>query len=296
MKTKALLVLSLILSLHAHAQISGCILATDRTPVPYVNIIALTEPVSGTTTDEEGAFHFDIRKPVDLYISAVGFRDTIIQCHPSQPQELILQKKDYALAEVIVTPYTHMPMLIGYPDAEPMEGWRACIPASGDGIFYTPQKKEIGAFLSSMQMYIYPMGKPQTPMAIRLMAPKHSHFKRNQVIPTTDFVDLLPEPLLLKAEQPGWQTIDLAGYNLQMPAHGLVLIYYSLDSGGEYKWRGDDGGEYYGAMVAWSTPGYPRYQFVRVLPFEKKLYILSSPLLKKSKPLIVFHLNENDEK
>ena len=170
-------------------------------------LIGVSVSVSGTTTDEEGAFHFDIRKPVDLYISAVGFRDTIIQCHPSQPQELILQKKDYALAEVIVTPNTHMPMLIGYPDAEPMEGWRACIPASGDGIFYTPQKKEIGAFLSSMQMYIYPMGKPQTPMAIRLMAPKHSHFKRNQVIPTTDFVDLLPEPLLLKAEQPGWQRL-----------------------------------------------------------------------------------------
>lgn len=296
MKTTLLLILILALSLNLYAQIDGRILAPDRSPIPYVNVLALTEPVTGTTTDEEGNLHLNIKQPVNLYISAVGYRDTLVPCHPSKFKELVLQKKNYDLAEVLVTPYSNLPMVIGYPDAEPIEGWQSTSPAVGKGILYVPKKKEIGAFLTSIQIYIHPMGKYQTPLAIRLMAPLHAHIKRNRATPMADFIDLLPEPLLFKAEQPGWQTIDLSAYNLQMPSKGLVLIYSPLDAGEECKWTKKDGRVFYGAVIANSQPAYTDYRPISLVPEEQKLFTYDSPLLKDCKPLVVFHLNENNEK
>lgn len=296
MKTTLLLILSLALSLNLYAQIDGRILAPDRSPIPYVNVLALTEPVTGTTTDEEGNFHLNIKQPVNLYISAVGYRDTLVPCHPSKFKELVLQKKNYDLAEVLVTPFSNLPMVIGYPDAEPIEGWQSLSPATGKGILYAPKKKEIGAFLTSIQIYIHPMGKYQTPLAIRLMAPLHAHIKRNRATPMADFIDLLPEPLLFKAEQPGWQTIDLSAYSLQMPSKGLVLIYSPLDAGEKCKWTSKDGRVCYGAVIANSQPAYTDYRPISLQPEEQKLFTYDSPLLKDCKPLIVFHLNENNEK
>lgn len=296
MKTILLLILSLAFSLNLHAQIDGRILAPDRSPIPYVNVLALTDPVSGTTTNEEGTFHLNIKQPVNLYISAVGYRDTLVPCHPSKFKELVLQKKNYDLAEVLVTPYSNLPMVIGYPDAEPIEGWQSVSPAIGKGIFYIPKKKEIGTSLTSIQIYIHPMGKYQTPLAIRLMSPQHAHIKRNRATPTADFIDLLPEPLILKAEQPGWQTIDLSAYNLQMPPYGLVFIYSPLDAGEECKWTSKDGRVCYGAVIANSQPAYTDYRLISLSPEEQKLFTYDSPLLKDCKPLIVFHLNEKNEK
>ena len=76
---------------------------------------------------------------------------------------------------------------------------------------------------------------------------------------------------------------------------GITAIAQN-DAGEECKWTSKDGRVCYGAVIANSQPAYTDYRLISLSPEEQKLFTYDSHLLKDSKPLIVFHLNENNEK
>ena len=95
------------LLLPLHAQIRGTVTDTDRNPIPFANVAIYSLPdsalISGTTTDQDGAFLLlaDNNSPNALLrVSFIGYETQTV---PAQPEQTIsLQPDTTLLNEVVV--------------------------------------------------------------------------------------------------------------------------------------------------------------------------------------------------
>lgn len=272
----------------SYGQIKGTIISEDKRVVQYANVIVLTDSLSGTTTDEQGTFKLPRYNPVQLYISATGFEDTIVQANPFKENVFTLKGKTYQLRKTSITSSFDKPSTIGPFDALPQEdGWRSFYPGQSLGIFYEPTNKEIYKRINSIQVYISSKGIYNTPMGIRLLTPRNCLSKSNLTTSTSEFYDLLPETVTFVPNSPGWQNIDLANYSISMPPNGIIILFYPLDAGEQYRWQDNNKQFYYGSVLA--TSAYNAYETVSVVSLEKKIYITNS-LAGNYKPMIVIKL------
>ena len=276
-----------------YSQINGKILSQNtQQAIAYANIIILDKHTSGTTTNVNGEFSLQANTSAYLYISAIGFKDTIVQAGIFQHQkELFLRDRQYYLEEVVVTPSRGI-TVIGPIHTSPQNGgWRFMYPGQMQGIFYKTKTLEKNRRITSLQVYISQEGICSSPMSVRIMTPMKSKNPQNQGLATELFQDLLTNPILFTPKQSGWFDIDLRSYNLSMPENGIILLFSNIDEGEKYWWTDQQGKKYYGAVIANSISDYRKYEFIVLEPLRKRIYIVSNHLLKDSKPMILINLD-----
>ncbi|BDC98475.1 outer membrane beta-barrel family protein [Persicobacter psychrovividus] len=110
-KLAMLLAVVLFSSFDSYAQISGQILDSEQTPVPFCNILLLSTSdstmISGGVSDEQGKFTLALKsqdQPLLIYVSAIGYEPyyspKIIDIQVAQ--SIVLKKADQLLNEVTV--------------------------------------------------------------------------------------------------------------------------------------------------------------------------------------------------
>lgn len=282
--------------LNGYGQTSGWLYDENGDPVQYATVITLDNLKNGTTAKENGYFFLTETLKSELYISAVGFYDTIIPASAfiREDIKIKLRTRIYKLDEVTVTPDYSKPIVIGLPNIQPTsdDGWKRMVPGEQSGIFYNPRPKDKNKTITSVKFYIANKGCYNAPMGLRLLTYIPERVKENRKVTSNEVRDLLPELVKFQAKSPGWFEIDLSEYNITMPGNGLFVVVTALDYGKKYQWK-DKSGNYYGAMVANNPQAYSAFKLVLSDPDPKNnnvYYIIDSPLLRHSKPAIVIYL------
>lgn len=279
-----------------YGQVSAWVFNNEGNPVKYASVITLDNLKNGTTTGENGHFSFLQSLKAGVYISAVGFYDTIIPASVFRQQEskVILRTRIYELEEVSVKPDYSKPVVIGIPGIRPTseDGWKRMSPGLQTGIFYETKQKDRYKEIASVEFYIADNGCYDALMGLRLLAYQARRAKKNQKILSDEISDLLPELIIFQAKKPGWIKIDLSAYDIVMPEEGLLVMVMAIEGGKKYQWKDKTGDSYYGAMIANNPRPYPAYKFAAADDQESKsaYYIVDSPLLRLSKPMIVINL------
>lgn len=235
-----------------------------NTPIPYA---AITANKYGTTSKEDGSFTLQLPKESEgeLYIQAIGYRDTSISNDSFSNEEIIIYLKSvaYSLPTAYVSSKTSRKenILAGKPEvAVVKERNGKAIPtfvstAAGlsSGVLINPKKKHQGGILSKISFYAIEDGFPQAPTVIRILVP-NTKLQKNRMYPRSVFKDWLKEPLI-HAGKAGWNTIDVEHLNLPTPNQNFILLFTPLDYGDKYRWtnkyqRGPDGlQECYGMAI-----------------------------------------------
>lgn len=282
--------------LNGHGQTRGWLYNANGDPIQYATVITLDNLKNGTTTGENGYFFLTETLKSGLYISAVGFYDTIIPTSAFIGEEIKikLRTRIYTLDEVTVTPDYSKPIVIGLPNILPTsdDGWKRRIPGEQSGIFYKSRSRDKNKTITSVKLYIANKGCYDAPMGLRLLTHIPEQVKENKKVTANEVRDLLPELVKFQAECPGWLEIDLNKYNVTMPKNGLFVVVTALDYGKKYRWK-DESGNYYGAMIANNPQAYPAFKLVLSDPDPKNnnvYYIIDSPLLRHSKPAVAIYL------
>lgn len=141
--------------LPVEGQIKGRILSEDKQPIQYVNIISITDKVLGTTTDETGFFNMAYNNSVWVYVSAIGYRDTLVLLEPSQMNSLVLGRQVYQLEKVVVNHRLKTSIWIGNRDVARKDGGLSFLyPGHLQGVVFKPKSKEVNRQIHSVEIYI----------------------------------------------------------------------------------------------------------------------------------------------
>lgn len=232
-----LLILVAISAIPCYGQMNGWVCDENKNPIRYASIIILDEQKRGTATDEKGFFSIDTKSIARLYVSSVGFYDTIIPASSlKQDMKIVLKTRTYMLPEVVVTSSNLKPIVLG--------------------VFKTTPTKET----------IRPVGQ---------------------------IFDVLPELVRFQADKPGWYEIDLSEYDVVVPEHGFFLFIEALERVEKYQWwKYENGNALYGAWVSNNPTDYKPFELalINIDKDRPGYYILKSPLLRNSKPMILITL------
>lgn len=222
--------------------ISGDLRDLDSSkPISYANIIDITDKKSGTTSRKDGTFKLTVTDDsVDhkIFISAVGYRDTILTARQVKDTETIyLKRRNYELPDVVVSGKRLEELVIGDTSSH-VESKNITLTGAGGagfswGSYINVKRKEIGGYVNELKVYFSEKGFVGTPMALRarLFTGK---FTFNYRLHFSDFRDLLPEPVIITPESSGWLTIDLSEYKIPVPKSGLYFIFTPLDQKDKY--------------------------------------------------------------
>lgn len=288
----AVLIFCLLFVLPVEGQIKGRILSEDKQPIQYVNIISITDKVLGTTTDETGFFNMAYNNSVWVYVSAIGYRDTLVLLEPSQMNSLVLGRQVYQLEEVVVNHRLKTSIWIGNRDiARKDGGLRFLYPGHLQGVVFKPKSKEVNRQIHSVEIYISDLGKPTTPMCVRILGFNKDIRQKNKAVSTEYTYDLASQTIVFTPQDTGWQRVNLSSLNMKIPSGDIAVLFYPLDKGRGYVWTDTDGKECYGPVLATSSSDNLRYDFIVLQHKEKKLFVVSSPLMRRNKPAIRLELN-----
>ncbi|MBY5958379.1 carboxypeptidase-like regulatory domain-containing protein [Membranicola marinus] len=163
---------------------------------------------NGTTSDQDGEFSLALKNasntPVQLKISCVGYQDTIISVNASKDENLkvLLEKRAYALPEVTIRGEGMVEQIIGLPGGTILKNTNGeltgLLPSNSaglsSGVFIELPGKNMGV-LKSIEYFILPRGKPNTPFMLRFLEAKEP-VQPNRVYSEDLFTDLLKEPII----------------------------------------------------------------------------------------------------
>ena len=226
--------------------LKGKLIAKDtNTPIPYA---AITANKYGTTSKEDGSFTLKLPEESagELYLQAIGYRDTVISADRFSHEELViyLSTVAYSLPTAYVSSKTSRKenILAGKPEVAVLkEREGKAIPTFvstgagfSSGVPVNPKKKHQDGILSKISFYATEDGFPQAPTIIRILVPD-TKLQKNRIYPRSKFKDLLKEPLIHEG-QAGWNTLDVEELNLPTPNKNFILLFTPLDYGDQYRW------------------------------------------------------------
>lgn len=288
------LILVAISAIPCYGQINGWVYDEDKNPISYASVIILDEQKRGTTTNEKGFFSIDTKSIARLYVSSVGFYDTIISAsYLKQDMKIVLRTRTYILPEVVVTSNHSKPIVLGVFKTTPTK--ETIRPTGQIGVFYETTNKDKNRTISSVKVYISKtLGVYNAPMSLRMLGLQSKKVKKhNKLIYPTEVFDVLPELIRFQAEKPGWYEIDLSEYDAVIPEHGFFLFIEALERVEKYQWwKNERGGPLYGAWVSNNTTAYKPFELalINIDKDRPGYHILKSPLLRNSKPMILINL------
>lgn len=286
------LIVYLLFTLTVEGQVKGRILSSDKEPLQYVNVISITDKVFGTTTDETGYFNLAYNNSVWVYVSAIGYRDTLVLLEPLRMNSIVLRQQIYQLDEVLVHHRLKTSIWIGNRDVARKDGGlRFLYPGHLQGVVFKPKSKEVNRQIHSVEIYVSDLGKSMTPMGIRILGFNKIIRQKNKAVSTEYTYDLASQTVIFTPQDTGWQRVKLSSLNIKIPSGGIAILFYPLDKGNEYAWTDSDSKECYGPVLATNSSENSRYDFIVLQPKEKKLFVVSSPLMRRNKPIIVIEIS-----
>jgi len=242
------LLISLIYATHwCNAQtnyIQGKILAMDtKEPIPFAAIVENNDWAYGTVTQEDGSFSFKLQtsEVKELYIQAIGFKDTIVTV-PNTSNDILtifLSSAVYSLPTVQVSNRETLSekILAGFPNAPVQKLFRTegtsyygtNLENLNPGVLVKTKKKHRGATLTKISFCIVEDGVPEVPFMVRILAPQPI-LKGDRSRRESRLERLLQEPLIFRNGQVGWNHIDIDHLQVQIPQDYFLIIFTPLDS------------------------------------------------------------------
>lgn len=241
----------------ADMTVSGTVQSARGEHIPFASIIDINSTTVGTTSDEKGKFIITFSASDlghKIQFSSVGYADTIISVKDLLIENLIIQliDKSYYLEEFMISSSGNVTNnYLGLPGGTILqfENSDSGFPNSAgraSGVYVSPGKKDKGV-INSVEIYITSEGFYDAPLSMRIMVPE-MNMKENKLESTKKFRDLLRKPVVVKAEKPGWMTIDLSDYNVGIPNRNFIVMFTPLDYGEKYRWTSKFG-KRYGAVI-----------------------------------------------
>lgn len=240
--------------------ISGYVISeNDGSGIPYCMIFNETSEKQGTTSDENG--FFQLRIPEGhledvIHFSSLGYlvKTVLVKDLKSVDLKISLVPAPVELDDFVVRDFDKGEIVMYGDPEEPIRGegtnhkqaLRFLTLGKGYGVFVEPKRRDRGYF-NAIEIFITPLGKPLTPMAIRIMEPK-VRMKNGMREPLSNFRDVLKEPLIIRPSKTGWNEIDLKSLDISIPREKFLVIFYPLDIGEEGQWT-EKGVVKYGPVI-----------------------------------------------
>ncbi len=250
----------------------GTVLSSvDHAPIERAYVVDVDNPVIGTTTDEEGTFWLSQNRgkiTKRLLVSALGHHDTLIdvaQMSDARNNMIVLRVRPWELPVVeVMSSFHSKPFIYGDPKGEiytlsqkdkELVGvrWSGIAMGSGEsGVMIVPANKHRGGRITSLSVYILPIGPFTHPFCVRFFSfsgkIRHNTIMNvSAVNASKQFRDMHRVPIRYAALEPGWNEIDLRSYDLRIPSEPFMGLFSSDRSVDTGKWP--DCADCYGAMM-----------------------------------------------
>jgi hypothetical protein len=214
------------------------------------------EKGKGTTSNSNGYFSFEANsEDVSLFVSAIGYHDTIVMINDSQPTiNISLRPKDYLLSEVVVRGKKLKKYKIGsesYPIRQKENkyiGFPFKSAGFSHGLYIGVNNKTKNSLLRSINYFVADKGPLGGEFLIRFLVPKDK-LKSNFLKDLKEFSDLSSIPIIIKADKRGWNTFDCLQYNIRFPEKDFVMLLIPLDIGENLNWK-DENDCWYSSVFA----------------------------------------------
>ncbi len=212
----------------------------NKSPIPYATVVEYNSKTNGTITDEKGFFELKIKilEESQIYISSVGYKDTIISASIALDLERILLKPDINnLGSFIIKATATETTELGNSKAiiNEKNNYQASLGFYW-GVYFNTKKKEIGGILDKVNIYINKMGFPETPLLMRIFEfTGEFEFFRSQ--PKYLFKELTREPIIMRNNNFGWNELDVSHLNITVPSSGLYVLFTPVGTDEEYQYE-----------------------------------------------------------
>lgn len=283
---KYLLFCFLLNSIYVFSQrteISGYVReAKNGNPIVYATILDMQEKGKGTTSNSNGYFSFETNpEDVSLFVSAIGYHDTIVMINDSQTSiNISLRPKDYFLDEVVVKGEKLEKYKIGsesYPirqKANKYIGFPFKSAGFSHGLYIGVNNKTKNSLLKSISYFVADKGPLGGEFLIRFLVPT-DRLKSNFMKDLNEFSDLSSIPIIIKAEKRGWNTLDCLEYNIRFPEKDFVMLFIPLDNGENLNWKDEDGYWYSSVFAVYERKSIQNLNWI-IKKFSKVAYIKRS--------------------
>lgn len=252
----------LIFALHTNGQknsfIQGYIFDyVSQEPLPYVNIMNLTDNHSGTTSQRNGFFQLPINQSTSktIQINSFGYQDTtIIVRNVDEDLKIFLIPNTQTLPAYTIQASKLKRKSIGSKKQrirkinEQYVGFSG-IPGWSNGVFLQPRGNKKTITLQSVDFFIADNGPLLSAFQVRILIPKQP-IKPNKLLGFSSFIDANPEIITHRVLHRGWNSINLEDSNITIPRIGFVVLFSPIMEGEEFFWLNKTGVTSYGATIA----------------------------------------------
>lgn len=227
--TAFLLVLFAISQKEAYSQKSKTTLKVinkeNSTVVPYANMQVLPNG-EGWCADSLGIIKISVREGLKYYLSAIGYKDTIIESKYLKNNTVIaLSNINYSLHEIIIYPHKMKSVRIGMPRFKSDCGQHLLNINQGIVIFM-PNKNNYKGYIESISVKLFSKSRWDCPFKLKLM-------KVDPTFQTAGFA-LHNEEIIVQPHKSGWLTIDISNKRIAIPKEGFLVCITTYNTGDCY--------------------------------------------------------------
>jgi hypothetical protein len=212
-----ILILALSLSFCLNAQNINFRVVDSKTGegIPNVNAL-LPETLNGTIADSIGNISFsnDLKRN-NLFITRIGYRDTLIAIDGLQNKVIKLEAKVYNIPEITVIEKVTKELLIGCQKKNPKG---LTISNNVDGGYFIYFNRSSNARLNSIGINITMTEKSNVELYIRVLEPDTTYKTLGK--------DMMATYKKLKNLHNGWNDIDFTNENIRFSQNGLIIQFY----------------------------------------------------------------------
>ncbi|MCU4177869.1 carboxypeptidase-like regulatory domain-containing protein [Carboxylicivirga sp. N1Y90] len=237
-------------------EISGRIWNSEENlPIKYAAILDISENKAGTTTNASRNFSITINENiVSLYISALGFRDTIVTIGNNSYVSISLCKKRYELGEVKV----HGSKLDKYhigSKSLPIKtkndnkiGFPFKNAGFSHGLYVRGNKKTRNSLVKSISFFVADIGPLGGEFLVHFLKPMEK-MSPNKYIFSKNLKYFSTSQIVIKANKRGWNTFNVLDNDIVLPEQDFLMILTPIEMGPSYVWN-DKNGEWYSSVFA----------------------------------------------
>jgi len=262
---------SLFFNIEAQEKIKGKLIDADTgSPISYASICILPDSKLGTTSNLDGEFDLLCKSNNRLYISSLGYHDTIISVfNTKRIVKVELKKKTLKLDEVKVISEQLEKKQIGSMkiDYHHKNGKERIIhfTSSGatTGVYVKLGKENRKRVLTSINCCVGSEGILGSRFLVRIMTTDIKVIA-TKMEKRSDFYDLCKQPIIFTAAKKGWNEIDCRNYNIQLPNKSCVIFFIPINDGDQFKWENEFGEAYGSTLVMYSKNRVPKLHYLVV--------------------------------
>lgn len=232
MKKYRLILFFILCCYHISAQertIKGVLLSLGtHEPVPYGSLLSLTNKSHGTISDERGQFLLKVDVGENIFVSSIGYRDTIWISDMSDFIKLYLREEPIQLEGLTITETRSREFIFGDTTSPAKiqnvyEGTN--VTQSGAGVGNVFNTKEISGYIKSISFFINPQKK--TSYVVSLFS-LDKEFKDYLLHPEDMLILLNKKVIRIDASFVGWATVDIIDQSIPIPKAKLVVLVTQL--------------------------------------------------------------------